>query len=256
MSTVHPIHAVLLGAGPLGVNIYRHALKRQDILITQVVDIDTSLKGRDMGEYSGLDASGILITNSLDNNRMADVAILATVSDLPRIGPQILALIDAGLSVVSTCEELFYSWESSREWSEKIDKAAREKGVAILGTGVNPGFHRPEDLFSTPPWSRKSWKTPRRSAVGSSAGPPEGRERMAGRHHPGAAGRQGDGTDHRRSATGRSGADAEPHRARDQGRRPGPRREGRAGSASAGQAGVPAAGAGAGRAFRGAVAAA
>ena len=140
MPTHLPIHAVLLGAGPLGINIYRHALNRNDINITQVVDIDSSLKGRDMGEYSGLEPTGVLISSTIDSNLVVDVAILATVSDLPRIGPQILALIEAGLPVVSTCEELFYSWESSREWSDKIDKAAREKGVAILGTGVNPGF--------------------------------------------------------------------------------------------------------------------
>jgi hypothetical protein len=140
MSTILPIHVVLLGAGPLGVNIYRYALKRSDILITHVVDIDASLKGRDMGEHAGLDATGVLISDTMATVKMAEVAILATVSDLPRIGPQILALIEAGLPVVSTCEELFYSWESSREWSEKIDHAARAKGVAILGTGVNPGF--------------------------------------------------------------------------------------------------------------------
>lgn len=135
-----PIHAALIGAGPLGINIYRHALKRQDIIITQVVDIDPSLKGKDMGEHAGLDATGVLITDALDSGSKADVAILATVSDLPRIGPQLLSLINAGLSVVSTCEELFYPWDSSTEWSKTIDTAAMDKGVAVLGTGVNPGF--------------------------------------------------------------------------------------------------------------------
>lgn len=140
MSTSLPIHAVLIGAGPLGVNLYRHALKRNDILITHIVDIDPSLRGRDMGEYSGVGVTGVLIQDSLEGLKSVEVAILATVSDLPRIGPQLLSLVEAGLPVVSTCEELFYSWESSREWSERIDKAARDKGVAILGTGVNPGF--------------------------------------------------------------------------------------------------------------------
>ncbi|MBL0008033.1 MAG: hypothetical protein IPP25_12920 [Saprospiraceae bacterium] len=49
-------------------------------------------------------------------------------------------MINAGLSVVSTCEELFYPWNSSDEWSKTIDLAAKDKGVAVLGTGVNPGF--------------------------------------------------------------------------------------------------------------------
>ena len=82
MATQLPLHAALIGAGPLGINIYRHALKRQDIIISQVIDIDPSLKGKDMGEHSGMDRSGVLITAELAETPKADVAILATVSDL------------------------------------------------------------------------------------------------------------------------------------------------------------------------------
>lgn len=140
MATQLPLHAALIGAGPLGINIYRHALKRQDIIISQVIDIDPSLKGKDMGVHAGLEATGVIIAEALGTESKADVAILATVSDLPRIGPQLLSLINAGLSVVSTCEELFYPFDSSAEWSQTIDLAAKDKGVAVLGTGVNPGF--------------------------------------------------------------------------------------------------------------------
>src|SRR6185369_11424873 len=108
--------------------------------ISQVIDIDPILKGRDMGEHSGLDKSNVLISDQLDKNNQVDVAILATVSDLPRIGPQILSLVEAGLPVVSTCEELFYPWDSNKEWSDTIDRAAKDRQVAVVGTGVNPGF--------------------------------------------------------------------------------------------------------------------
>lgn len=140
MSAFPPIHAALIGAGPLGINIYKYALLRRDIIITHVIDIDQSLLGKDMGLHAGEDATGILISDKQGNLDKVEVAILATVSDLPRIGPQLLSLIEAGLPVVSTCEELFYPWESSADWSKTIDQAARDKGVAILGTGVNPGF--------------------------------------------------------------------------------------------------------------------
>jgi len=135
-----PIYAALVGAGPLGINLYKYAKQRHDILISQVIDIDPSLKGRDMGEHAGLGKSGVIISDQLDKNNQVDVAILATVSDLPRIGPQIISLVEAGLPVVSTCEELFYPWDSNKEWSETIDRAAKDKQVAVVGTGVNPGF--------------------------------------------------------------------------------------------------------------------
>jgi 4-hydroxy-tetrahydrodipicolinate reductase len=134
------IRAVLIGAGPLGINIYKQALKRSDIRITHVVDIEPSLSGKDMGNHIGQDPNGIQITEKLPEDHQAQVAILATVSDLPRIGPQLLMLIEAGLPVVTTCEEMFFPWDNSKEWSETIDRAAKDKNVAVLGTGVNPGF--------------------------------------------------------------------------------------------------------------------
>lgn len=139
--TIHtPLKAALIGAGPLGINIYKYALTRKDIIIARVVDIDTLLHGKDMGLHSGQEETGILIQGQLAEKNDIDVAILATVSDLPRIGPQLLTLIQMGLPVVTTCEEMFFPWGNSPEWSETLDTAARDKGVAVLGTGVNPGF--------------------------------------------------------------------------------------------------------------------
>jgi hypothetical protein len=140
MTTPLPIRAMLIGAGPMGINIYKLSLKRKDILITQVVDINPALQGKDMGQHAELDATGVIINDRYDQLTDVQVAILATVSDLQGISPQLIGLIDLGLPVVSTCEELFFPWENDHELSASIDLAAREKGVAVLGTGVNPGF--------------------------------------------------------------------------------------------------------------------
>ncbi|MBK9982172.1 MAG: hypothetical protein IPP15_07060 [Saprospiraceae bacterium] len=85
------------------------------------------MTGKDMGAISGIDATGILISDKISDIKDVNVAILATVSDLPRIGPQLLSLIEAGLSVVTTCEEMFFPWDSSKDWSETIDRAAKDK---------------------------------------------------------------------------------------------------------------------------------
>ncbi|MBN1683269.1 hypothetical protein JW865_06935, partial [Candidatus Bathyarchaeota archaeon] len=47
-----------------------------------------------------------------------------------------------GVPIVSTCEELSYPYatEEGSEYAKKIDKIAKKNKVAILGTGVNPGF--------------------------------------------------------------------------------------------------------------------
>jgi len=48
--------------------------------------------------------------------------------------------IQAGASVISSCEELFYPYRRDSEFSSRIDKLAKEKKATVVGTGVNPGF--------------------------------------------------------------------------------------------------------------------
>ncbi len=54
--------------------------------------------------------------------------------------PQLREIVAAGASIVSTCEELSYPWARQGALAAELDALARERGVAVLGTGVNPGF--------------------------------------------------------------------------------------------------------------------
>jgi 4-hydroxy-tetrahydrodipicolinate reductase len=44
------------------------------------------------------------------------------------------------LNVISTCEELSFPWKRSPDLANKIDALAKEKGVTVVGTGINPGY--------------------------------------------------------------------------------------------------------------------
>lgn len=70
----------------------------------------------------------------------ADVALHATSSYFDRFKPQILGLLDAGLDVVSTAEELSFPWLAHPAEAREIDAAAKRAGKTVLGTGINPGF--------------------------------------------------------------------------------------------------------------------
>jgi len=59
---------------------------------------------------------------------------------MEKITPQIEEIVRNGLPIVSTCEELSYPWETSFAMATQIDKTAKNTNVAVLGTGVNPGF--------------------------------------------------------------------------------------------------------------------
>jgi 4-hydroxy-tetrahydrodipicolinate reductase len=56
------------------------------------------------------------------------------------VAQQLLACLAAEACVVSTCEELAYPFHKYPELSAKLDAEAKTWGVALLGTGVNPGF--------------------------------------------------------------------------------------------------------------------
>src|SRR5207253_5886612 len=43
-------------------------------------------------------------------------------------------------SVISSCEELAFPWLRYPDLSQRLDRKARETGVRVLGTGINPGF--------------------------------------------------------------------------------------------------------------------
>jgi 4-hydroxy-tetrahydrodipicolinate reductase len=69
-----------------------------------------------------------------------DVALLSTLSTVPAVADDLRALITAGVNVVSTCEDLSYPWLKTPELADELDALARQHGVTVVGTGVNPGF--------------------------------------------------------------------------------------------------------------------
>jgi hypothetical protein len=70
----------------------------------------------------------------------ADVAVLCTSSSIKAIKPQVLALVQRGLHVVTTCEELAFAVPEHQAVWREIDRAAAKKKVSVLATGVNPGY--------------------------------------------------------------------------------------------------------------------
>ena len=137
------IKVVQIGLGPLGKKIVQYIAARQGIELVGAVDINPSIKGLDLGTYCGLDTLNIPISGSLDESLekvKADTVILTTVSTMKQITPQIEEILKNGLPIVSTCEELSYPWDVSKGLATQIDVAAKKAEVAVLGTGVNPGF--------------------------------------------------------------------------------------------------------------------
>lgn len=138
------IRIVQLGLGPIGLQTTRYLLGRDNIKIVGAVDVDLQKVGKDLGELAELQKKlGLEISSSLRSvldKTSADVAVVTTTSDLGKTFQQIKEIVAQGLNVISSCEELLYPWITNPAIANEIDQRAKEKGVSVLATGVNPGF--------------------------------------------------------------------------------------------------------------------
>ena len=138
------IRAVQYGVGPIGASIARLMREKQAIEICGAIDTDPAKAGKDLGEVVGAADAPWGVTVSADAKEVleqaADVVIHSTSSSLPKVMDQLLACLEAESCVVSTCEELAYPYRTYPELAAKLDAAAKDWGVALVGTGVNPGF--------------------------------------------------------------------------------------------------------------------
>jgi hypothetical protein len=138
------IRVVQFGVGPIGASIVRLMRRKESLEITGAIDKDPAMAGRDLGQIAGAPDAPWGVAVSPDAAAVlakpVDVVIHSTSSYLPSVMDQLLACLAAGCCVVSTCEELAYPYRKHPELSKRLDAAAQEEGVALVGTGVNPGF--------------------------------------------------------------------------------------------------------------------
>ncbi len=138
------IRAIQYGAGPIGAAIARLMRTKHSIEIIGAIDSDPQKVGRDLGEIVEAPNApwGVRITSDAAAllNESADIVIHSTSTRLPSVMDQLMACLAAGSCVVSTCEELAYPFRKYPELSAQLDSEAKTWGVALIGTGINPGF--------------------------------------------------------------------------------------------------------------------
>jgi hypothetical protein len=112
--------------------------------VVGATDLSPEYAGRDLGAVLGLPRR---MRVKVDGNPerffrriKGDVAVLCTSSAVRTVKAQVLALVQRGLNVVTTCEELAFPSPEHHAVCRDIDKAAARKKVSVLATGVNPGY--------------------------------------------------------------------------------------------------------------------
>lgn len=134
---------MFVGLGTIGLMAARLALARKDVQVVAAVDTDPQKVGQDLGFLTGWGRTHILVTDSLSDaiaSARPSVALVATTSRLPEVLPTLRTLVDAGVHVVASTEELFFPWLTGGEEIWMLHALAKDRQVAVVGVGVNPGF--------------------------------------------------------------------------------------------------------------------
>ena len=137
------IRVIQYGVGPIGAGMVRLMLTKPDVEIVGAIDIDPRKVGKDLGGVAGANCEiGVKISSDAQSvlRSGADVVVHTTSSYLKSVADQLAGCLNAGLHVVSTCEELSYPFRKHPDLSKRLDETARQHKVVLLGTGVNPGF--------------------------------------------------------------------------------------------------------------------
>jgi 4-hydroxy-tetrahydrodipicolinate reductase len=144
MKTPERLRVVLYGLGQIGLETAKVLLTRHDMDLVGAIDIDPRKLERDVADLSGLSRpSGVRVSDrpmEVLQVRRPHVAILTTSSRFKDALSQIKQCVEARVNVVSSCEELLLPHVHYAAQAKDLDRLAKSMGVAVLGTGVNPGF--------------------------------------------------------------------------------------------------------------------
>ena len=141
---MNPIRVISYGLGPIGLATARLANERKSIQLVGAIDVDRAKVGRDLGELLELDKSlGVIVEKDAAaafKRLQPDVILHCTSSFLPAVKDQLVQSARAGVSVVSSTEELLVPDLQHPDLAREIHEAALAGKATVVGTGVNPGY--------------------------------------------------------------------------------------------------------------------
>ena len=136
------MRVVLCGVGGVGRNVTRLLRARPDYRIAAACSRNPDLIGRDLGELAGGPPLGVAVSGDLGTalSEPADLLLVATTSFLGEVAADVRAGLERGLNVITTAEEAAFPWIIDADLAAELDEVARDRGVSVIGVGLNPGF--------------------------------------------------------------------------------------------------------------------
>jgi 2,4-diaminopentanoate dehydrogenase len=125
--------------GNIGTRALRSVIEHPTLELAGVYVHSPDKSGRDAGELCGLDATGVVATNDIE-----DVVALGAdcVLYMPRAldADEVCRLLAAGANVVTTRGEFHHPASMDPALRDRVEAACAEGGTSIHSTGSSPGF--------------------------------------------------------------------------------------------------------------------
>jgi hypothetical protein len=140
------VKVVIWGFGAMGSGMARMLLKKKGVDIVGVCDLHPQRAGKSIFEVLGVergDRPEVIINPNVDEvltEKCCDICLCATDSFTKNAFPRLKFALEKKVNVISTAEEMSFPQAQNPELAMELDRIAKENGVTILGTGINPGL--------------------------------------------------------------------------------------------------------------------
>ncbi len=140
------IKVVIWGFGAMGRGMAEMILSKKGVIITGVCDLHPNLVGKSMFDALDVEQGNhpeVIVSDSIDyllNKDNVDLVLLATDSYTKKAFPKMKKILEQGINCISTAEEMAYPKAQQPQLAKELDQIAKDNGVTLLGTGINPGF--------------------------------------------------------------------------------------------------------------------
>ncbi len=141
-----PVRVIIWGFGAMGSGMARLLLEKKGVELTGICDIHPDRAGKSLFELLGVKRSGrpdLIVQEKIEavvSPGCADIALVATDSFTAKTFDKLVLLLENRINVISTAEQMAYPKASEPELAQKLDETAKQNGVSVLGTGINPGL--------------------------------------------------------------------------------------------------------------------
>jgi 4-hydroxy-tetrahydrodipicolinate reductase len=138
------VKVIIWGLGAMGGGMARMLLNKKGVDIVGAVGRGAKI-GKSMYELIGVergDRPEVLVGSPEDviKEKAADVVLCCTDSYTKVAFDRLKFCLERKVNVVSSAEEMAFPMAQSPEEAKQLDKIAKDNGVSIIGTGINPGL--------------------------------------------------------------------------------------------------------------------